>query len=177
MKVYSLYYKEEFVAAFSNRGWAVDYGKLHYPDGAWDCNIIEEYLSKTPYNMFPSSPKSEKPNIIPKGQMTNQTPCNYRTPSKPQAICMVSPHNSKLEYIDEQMVIINGVQYQRVEEPKPPTLYNTLYVRSSMYSSVCDTVCEIVEKWLPLEGCHELKSYDYSEGWNDCLQHLKENLK
>jgi hypothetical protein len=48
MKVYSLYYKEEFVAAFSNRGWAVDYGKLHYPDSAWDCNIVEEYLSKSP---------------------------------------------------------------------------------------------------------------------------------
>lgn len=36
---------------------------------------------------------------------------------------------------------------------------------------------EALKEWLPLEGCHELKSYDYSAGWNDCLQHLKENLK
>jgi DNA-binding transcriptional regulator GbsR (MarR family) len=47
---------------------------------------------------------------------------NHRTPSKPQAICMVSPHNSKLEYLDEQTVIVNGVKYRRVEEPKPSTL-------------------------------------------------------
>lgn len=53
MKVYSLYYKEEFIGAFSNREEAVCYGKLHYSDGAWDCNIVIEYLSKTPYNIYP----------------------------------------------------------------------------------------------------------------------------
>jgi hypothetical protein len=57
------------------------------------------------------SPKTEKPNIIPKGQMTNQTPCNYRTPTK-----------YNVEYLDDKMVIVNGVQYQKVEEPKPQTL-------------------------------------------------------
>ena len=43
--------------------------------------------------------------------MTKQTNCNHRTPYKPQ-----------VEYYDEQTVIINGVQYQRVEKQKPQTL-------------------------------------------------------
>jgi hypothetical protein len=62
---------------------------------------------------------------------------NHRTPYKPQ-----------VEYYDEQMVIINGVQYQRVEPPKPPTLYEVLCEKGGMYSSVCDTVCDIVRGWL-----------------------------
>jgi hypothetical protein len=78
---------------------------------------------------------------------------------------------------DPNIIIIDGIKYQKVEEPKPPTLYDALYEKGGMYSSVWNRVIEIVEEWLPLEGCHELKSYDYSNGWNACLQHLKENLK
>jgi hypothetical protein len=49
MKVFSLYYKETFVVAFPNRERVVDYGKEWYGDKcAWDCNILEEYLSKSP---------------------------------------------------------------------------------------------------------------------------------
>jgi hypothetical protein len=55
MKVYSLYYKDTFVVAFPNREDVVAYGKQFYED-AWDCNIVEEYLSKTPYNMHIGSP-------------------------------------------------------------------------------------------------------------------------
>ena len=32
-------------------------------------------------------------------------------------------------------------------------------------------------EWFTLEGCHELKSYDYSEGWNNCIKKLKERLR
>jgi hypothetical protein len=134
------------------------------------------------------SPKTQKPNIIPKGQMTNQTPCNYRTPYKPQ-----------IEYYDEQMVIVNGVsytrtqptpiviqedentivvagvKYQKIEDPKPQTLYNALYEKGGMYSSVCDTVIEIVKEWMPNTRFED--GADYNIGWNDCLQHLEENLK
>jgi hypothetical protein len=53
MKVYSLYYKDTFVVAFPDRGSAVDYGKIHYADLAWDCNVIEEYLSKSPIYTSP----------------------------------------------------------------------------------------------------------------------------
>ena len=55
MKVYSLYHKGTYVASFPKREDAVDYGKEIYADG-WDCDIIEEYLSKTPYNMWVGPP-------------------------------------------------------------------------------------------------------------------------
>jgi len=53
MKVYSLYYKDTFVVAFPNREDATDYGKIHYADLAWDCNVIEEYLTKSPIYTSP----------------------------------------------------------------------------------------------------------------------------
>ena len=55
MKVYSLYHKGTYVASFPKREDAVDYGKEIYADG-WDCDIIEEYLSKSPYNMWVGPP-------------------------------------------------------------------------------------------------------------------------
>jgi len=96
--------------------------------------------------------------------MTNQTPCNHRTPYKPQ-----------VEYLDDKMVIVNGVQYQRVEPPKPQTLFDALYEKGGMYSSVCDTVVKIVKEWLANTKFED--GADYNIGWNDCLQHLEENLK
>jgi len=108
--------------------------------------------------------KTEKPNIIPKRQMTNQTPCNHRTPPK-----------YNVEYLDDKMVIVNGIQYQRVEPPKPQTLYDTLYEKGSMYSSVCDTVVKIVTEWLPNDDPHD--GEEYQLGWNACLQYLRENMK
>jgi hypothetical protein len=47
MKVYSLYHNETYVASFPNKEDAVFYGKQFYEDG-WSCNIVEEYLSKSP---------------------------------------------------------------------------------------------------------------------------------
>jgi hypothetical protein len=68
MKVYSLYYKGTFVVAFPDREDAVGYGKKNYGDYAgWDCSIVEEYLSKSPYNMYIGSPYTPRtpPNTIP----------------------------------------------------------------------------------------------------------------
>ena len=47
MKVYSLYHNDTYVASFPNKEDAIFYGKQFYEDG-WSCNIIEEYLSKSP---------------------------------------------------------------------------------------------------------------------------------
>ena len=47
MKVYSLYHNETYVASFPNKEDAIFYGKQFYEDG-WSCNIVEEYLSKSP---------------------------------------------------------------------------------------------------------------------------------
>jgi hypothetical protein len=51
MKVYSLYYKDgSFLGAFSSRELAVNYGKMSCADeDAWDYDVIEEYLSKSPF--------------------------------------------------------------------------------------------------------------------------------
>jgi hypothetical protein len=50
MKVYSLYYKDKtFLGAFPSRELAVNYGKMSCADeDAWDYDVIEEYLSKSP---------------------------------------------------------------------------------------------------------------------------------
>jgi hypothetical protein len=63
MKVYSLYYKDTFVVAFPNREDAIDYGKKYYDEYSWDCNILEEYLNRTPYQMY--TPPYTTPNTIP----------------------------------------------------------------------------------------------------------------
>lgn len=52
-----------------------------------------------------------------------------------------------LEVVDENTVKIEGVEYKKVEKPSP-TLYDALYEKGSMYSSVCNTVCDIVRGWL-----------------------------
>lgn len=50
MKVFSLYYKDEFVASFPTKESGINYAKKFYPayDDAYECNIVEEYLSKSP---------------------------------------------------------------------------------------------------------------------------------
>lgn len=70
MKVFSLYFKDKFVVAFPNREDAIEYGKEYYDKFAWDCNILEEYLSKspplysTPYIPPPSSTTPTIHNVV-----------------------------------------------------------------------------------------------------------------
>jgi hypothetical protein len=47
MKVFSLYHHNKFVASFPSRDEAIDYGKSCGGD-AWDYDVLEEYLSKSP---------------------------------------------------------------------------------------------------------------------------------
>ena len=65
MKVYSLYHNETYVASFPNKEDAIFYGKQFYEDG-WSCNIVEEYLSKSPllYNT-PYTPPTPSNTIPP----------------------------------------------------------------------------------------------------------------
>jgi hypothetical protein len=98
--------------------------------------------------------------------MTNQTPCNHHTPYKPQ-----------VEYYDEQTVIINGVQYQRVNKTEPQTLLDI--VREWCDDDNQPTCEELVNRietgWLPKLGAIEPPLY--ANGWEDCIKYLKENLK
>jgi hypothetical protein len=99
-----------------------------------------------------------------KFQMTNQTPCNHRTPPK-----------YNVEYLNEKMVIVNGVsytkkeptpiviqkdkntivvggvKYQKVEKESPKALFTELS-RQLTQSDIGDydmyDVCDIVRGWL-----------------------------
>ena len=75
MKVYSLYQNDTYIASFSKKETAIEYGKENYMDG-WECNVIEEYLSKTPYNMHIGHPYTP---------LTSSQPIPYTplTPSQP----------------------------------------------------------------------------------------------
>ena len=64
MKVYSLYYNDEFVASFPTKEGAIFYGKQFYEDG-WSCNIVEEYLSKSPLTYSSPLTSLTSPNIMP----------------------------------------------------------------------------------------------------------------
>jgi len=67
------------------------------------------------------------------------------------------------------------VKYQKVEEPKPQTLYEMFYNKGLV--SICDTVCDIVADWLPDELEYEEDEMGYNQGWNDCVEKLKLRLK
>lgn len=48
MKIFALYYKENFVIAFPNREDCISYGKKHYEGQEWECNIIEKFIHNSP---------------------------------------------------------------------------------------------------------------------------------
>lgn len=102
--------------------------------------------------------------------MTNQTNCNHRTPYKPQ-----------VEYYDEQTVIINGVQYQRVEKQKPQTLERIITECMIGYNNT--VIVELMERILDrveVEFFPKLGSIEpplYSDGWEDCLKEMKGRLR
>jgi hypothetical protein len=123
--------------------------------------------------------------------MTNQTPCNYRTPHKPD-----------VQYYDEQMVIVNGVsytrkeptpivihedentividgiKYQKVEEPKPQTLSNVIYNwKYETYDPSCTKLIVMIDEWLSKYNCDYVVNADYLQGYNALMDILKANLK
>ena len=75
------------------------------------------------------------------------------------------------------IIEIGGVKYQRIEEPKPKTLLEIIreWNYDEDYLTDEELVNRIERKWLPDEMIED--GEDYNIGWNDCLQHLKDNLK
>ena len=88
------------------------------------------------------------------------------------------PSNNEVDIstvlIDGDEVTIMGIKYKRVEPPKPQTLYEIFCAEQGQFINR-EVICDIVKKWLPDEV--EVDTEEYNAGWNDCLQHLKENLK
>ena len=79
------------------------------------------------------------------------------------------------------IIEIGGVKYKRVEEQKPITLENIiagcmLFHNNEIQVKLLEHILDRIEKeWLPNEVIED--GEDYNNGWNDCLQYLKENLK
>ena len=74
--------------------------------------------------------------------------------------------------IDADVVIINGIKYKRVEEPKPDTLYNALdKLDRPMF---IDDICGVVEEWLPKE---DIVVEQRDLGWNDAIRTIKQKLR
>jgi hypothetical protein len=70
-------------------------------------------------------------------------------------------------------------EYQEPEPEKEPeelkTLFQMFYNRVWI-ESYCDEFCNIVKEWMS-QYTHNVMSGEYLEGYNGCLDVLKENLK
>jgi len=81
--------------------------------------------------------------------------------------------------LDEETIMIDGVKYQKVEEPKPPTLLDIVreWWGDDETSSTCDELLDKIVGWLPDELEYEEDEMGYNQGWNDCVEKLKLRLK
>ena len=83
--------------------------------------------------------------------------------------------------IEGEYATIMGVKYKRVGEPKPQTLYNRLYDELGYDFDACNDVVDLVEDWLPKEqsaaGSQNVDTELLVDGFNHCLQKMKEMLR
>jgi hypothetical protein len=79
--------------------------------------------------------------------------------------------------IDADVVIINGVEYKKVDEPKSRTLFiEILNKTGGRYDPrITKEFIDIMKEWLPYEIEHE--DGDYDEGWNNALRTIKDKLR
>lgn len=70
MKIYALYYKDEFVVAFPNREDCVEYGKKYYTGLEWDCSItLKSLCDEQDHPFVPTYPQTTTaPYIFPNPQ-------------------------------------------------------------------------------------------------------------
>jgi len=63
----------------------------------------------------------------------------------------------------------------KMKQTPKKTLYDIIYEwKYNAYDPTCEELVSRIVDWLP----NEYVSYgEYNEGWNDCLKHLKENLR
>jgi hypothetical protein len=78
--------------------------------------------------------------------------------------------------IDENTIVIDGVEYKKVEEPKPQTLFNVIYEwRYNTPNETCDDLVMRIDEWFPELGV--IQPPLYAKGWEDCINHLRNNIK
>ena len=85
--------------------------------------------------------------------------------------------NTNTNTEEPDIIEINGVKYQRVEEPKPRTLNSNLLTKTQVPRRGCEKICKIVEEWISQYSCDWVVCNEYLDGYTDALNHLKENLK
>ena len=74
---------------------------------------------------------------------------------------------------DGDCIYFRGVKYQKIEEPKPKTLYDVL--QDDFDSDDREIVCDVVQRWLGDDI--EVDTEEYNMGWNACLKHLRYKIK
>ena len=83
--------------------------------------------------------------------------------------------------LDEETIMIDGVKYKRVEEPKPTTLWDVMRDKLGFSIDMCDEIVDAVEEWLPKEqsaaGSQNVYVECTVEGFNDCLTKIKSKLR
>ena len=84
--------------------------------------------------------------------------------------------------IDDEIVMINGVKYQRiVEEPKPQTLFEIIreWCDDDNQPTCEELVSRIEVEWLPKlqQEAGDTEVYYKNKGWNNCIKYLKERLR
>ena len=82
-----------------------------------------------------------------------------------------------VEVVDENTVKIEGVEYKKVEKPKPQTLLEIIREwNDDDDNPPCEILVDMIKKeWLPDEMNDDGEEYHY--GWNDCLNEIKKNLR
>jgi hypothetical protein len=81
--------------------------------------------------------------------------------------------------IDDDYVLINGVKYKRVEEPKEPkTLYEMFYDDGQLPVAHCRVLCELVNKWISQFHPDDMsfENLTYCNAFFDALDKLRNNL-
>ena len=90
MKIFCLYYKDEFAVSFPNREDCVEYGKKYYEGVEWDCSILVKYLHDAefytstspivPYSQPLTSIPGTQPITVPSPPYTPNILCDVKAP-------------------------------------------------------------------------------------------------
>ena len=76
-----------------------------------------------------------------------------------------------------EIIEIGGVKYQRVEEPQKPKTLHQIFFYDGWTNSGCDKFCDTVDEWMSQYTCDYIACREYLNGYNACLETLRNNLR
>ena len=79
--------------------------------------------------------------------------------------------------LNEETIMIDGVKYQKIEEPKQKALLEIIREwNDDDDNPPCEILVDMIEsEWLPNDDPHD--GEEYQLGWNACLEYLRKKLK